>query len=313
MGQKCILCGSSGTDRLSQIPVKDICLLYHRCLGINISEEFGSYTEIDYCHCQGCDLKFFVPPVTGSSQFYEGLSNRMECRYYLHEKNEYALAGDVLQDCDTVLDVGSGAGHFRKYVKGDYTGLERNSAAVNAAHKLMVNVKNESLEEHLLQNAGRYSAVTCFQVLEHVAWPQAFIRSCLQAVNPGGLLVISVPSEDSYVSQENAPLNMPPHHVSRWTDRCLRNFPKLFDLKLERFEHEELAEVHAASFAAFFAKQLVRERLGCRRAKVIDFSVRSRLMGRIAFWLTPFCTRFLANSPIYPRGHSVTAVYRKLS
>ena len=314
MSQKCILCGSIETDQVSQIRVKDICLLYHRCFGFDISQEFGSHAEILYCHCRACDLKFFAPSVTGSSKFYEALSNKMGILYYLQEKSEYAFASDILEHCDNVLDVGSGAGHFSKYVKGDYTGLELNPAAVSASQTLKINVRNETLDEHSLKNAGLYSAVTCFQVLEHVARPQAFIQSCLKAIGQCGLLVISVPSEDSYVAmQENAPLNMPPHHVSHWTDQCLINLQKLFKVKLERLEHEVLAKVHMASFSSFLARRLVQERMGFQNNKLIDFSLKSKVMDRIAFWSTPFFTRFLANTPIYPRGHSVTVVYRKLS
>ncbi len=313
MSEQCILCGSSETNQVSQVRIKDLCLLYHNYLGCDISQEFGAHTEISYCHCRECDLKFFAPSVTGSSKFYEVISSKMGPNYYLSEKSEYAFAGAVLQDCDNVLDVGSGAGHFGRYVKGGFTGLELNPAAVSAARELKVNVRNESIEEHLLQNPGRYSAVTSFQVLEHVASPHAFIQSCLQTIRPGGLAVISVPSEDSYVSlQENALLNMPPHHVSRWTDRCLKNIENFFKIHLEQLEHEELTEVHAASFAGIIARRLVRQRLGCQTTKLIDLSFRSKAVGRIAYWITPFCSRFLANSPIYPRGHSVTAVYRKL-
>lgn len=166
MSQKCILCGSAEIDPVSKTRVEDINLLYRKNFGFEISQEFGAHAQILYCHCRECDLFYFSPAVPGSSGFYAALSNKMQQHYYLQEKSEYIFAGEVLQDCDNVLDIGSGAGHFRKYVRGEYTGLELNPVAVEAAQELNLDVRNETIEHHLLQNTGRYSAATCFQVLE---------------------------------------------------------------------------------------------------------------------------------------------------
>ena len=68
----------------------------------------------------------------------------------------------------------------------------------------------------------RFDVVCAFQVLEHVADPLAFIAEAKARLNPGGLLFIGVPNRESYVGRlRDFPLDMPPHHVMRWSRRAL--------------------------------------------------------------------------------------------
>src|SRR6266404_6013916 len=190
---KCILCDNLDVQKLTKVSCKELSIVYRKLLDRDISTEFGESLEIMLMHCNRCDLKFFHPPLAGSPRFYEALSKQPGANYYLGEKSEYAFAGKMLERAESVLDVGCGVGCFSKYVKGSFTGLDFNPAAQKIAEKANLNVICQSLEEHLVECSGRYSAVCAFQVLEHVPDPKAFLNGCLRALRPEGLLVLSVP------------------------------------------------------------------------------------------------------------------------
>ena len=104
-----------------------------------------------------------------------------------------------------------------------YTGLELNSGAIAAA----VGLGTRGIQGHdrsaQCSTPWQYDVVCSFQVLEHVSDIQGFLAGCLRALKTGGLLIICVPSFDSYLRyQTNALLNLPPHHLSHWSDQCLR-------------------------------------------------------------------------------------------
>lgn len=310
---ECILCKNSSVNTLYEINVADLCCLYAGWLSCDISSEFNNVSTIKYVVCPHCELKFFFPLITGSSDFYDVLSKKMESNYYQDEKREYHFAGGFIKKEDRVLDVGSGRGLFSKYVLGDYTGLDFNPSAIEQAGKSGIRVINESIAEHAGKILSAYSVVTAFQVLEHMAEPDRFIEACLKCLTPGGLLILSVPSEDSYVSLiENAFLNMPPHHLSRWTDQSLVKLQNQFGLTLQSLEHEKLEQIHFESFVQTMTNRTVRSLLRWEHAGLIDLSIRKKIVDRISRYLHPLAKKVYADSMLWPNGHSVTAVYRKL-
>ena len=81
------------------------------------------------------------------------------------------------------------------------------------------------VEELLSDHSKTYDVVTAFQVLEHIADPLPFLKNCIDALNPGGLLVIAVPNNDAFIRFADLPLNEPPHHVGLWSPRSLASLP----------------------------------------------------------------------------------------
>jgi len=309
---ECILCKNTTVAKLSDIKVKDLCKVYSAWLSYDMSEEFKDIQAISYVECCDCGLRFFFPVIAGSDRFYDSLSKKMGVNYYQHEKKEYEFAAGFIKEDDTVLDVGSGPGIFKKYVKGHYTGLDFNPLAIERATNESVRVLNESIEEHTEKNTSLYSVVTAFQLIEHVADPPKCLQACLEALRPGGLLIISVPSEESFVSlQENAVLNMPPHHVSRWSDRSLLSLEKLFNLTCVDLKHEKLERIHYESFIFLLSNITVRTLLGWDKGKMIDVSFRKKIVNVLSRFLKPLYRSVYRNNLLWPNGHSVTAVLRK--
>ena len=59
------------------------------------------------------------------------------------------------------------------------------------------------------------------------------------------LLIIAVPSENSFIQYcVNGILNMPPHHISRFSDTTLHKIAEIFNLKLDCIYHESVQNEH---------------------------------------------------------------------
>lgn len=85
--------------------------------------------------------------------------------------------------------------------------------------------------------------VCTFQVLEHVYGVETFLTACCAALAPGGLLVISVPNNDSNIRYDKRNvLNMPPHHMGLWRAGSLASLVNHFPLVLEGIVKEPLSE-----------------------------------------------------------------------
>lgn len=172
-------------------------------------------------------------------------------------------------------------------------------------------MRRESLGDHLASSPGGYDAVVSFQVMEHVPAVGQFLRECLSLLRPGGRLIVSVPSHDGFMGVElNNILDLPPHHITQWSDRCLSGVASTFGLWPLSLEHDDIAPYHRVNYL----HQKALDRLGFRRTDqrpvrasgvfhVMDRSVRKAAgaWGRM-------------RRPALPPGfgHSVTACYERV-
>lgn len=192
----CILCESDRIRKVTQIDRHDIIKLYRKALGLGV--EGIIISDIVFYECYNCGLKFFNPPYIGNEYFYNNLQ-KFEW-YYLKDKYEFHYAKKYIDRNDKVLDIGCGRGDFAKVIGilDRYTGLELSSIASKLALQSGINVINETLEEHAIKNQEKYDVVCSFQVLEHVSNPRQFIQSMLDCLKIGGVMIMSLPSNDSF-------------------------------------------------------------------------------------------------------------------
>lgn len=312
MNPRCPLCHSNSLRTLERIVVADLIALYQKKLRVDVTTEFSDQRELSLNECAGCDLKFFLPLIAGSAEFYDSL--QQHDWYYLHEKSEYRFASQQIGEQASVLDIGCGAGRFADHLPGrQFTGLELSQAAREKAIARGLQVRSESVQAHAQQQVGRYDVVSAFQVIEHVADIHSFIRAGLECLKPGGLLIYSAPSADSFVTEtSNGILNLPPHHLSWWSDRCLRRVAEIFGLQLVALEHEALAPVHFRWYGFNQALRMMA-RLTGYQGKLIDRSVKYKITAALAAPLAALYWLRLRWTDALPRGHSVTAVYRQVA
>jgi SAM-dependent methyltransferase len=283
----CPISGSSDIVAVEKISVKNLSQLYQKILnGNDIISEFTGSEEIDLYHCPESDLYFFYPMITGTEKFYEKLQ-KFDW-YYLEEKNEYDYASKLIKP-----------------------GLEFSQKAKDLA-KGGVNIINESIQDHAVYSPKKYDVVCAFQVLEHIGDVHSFIESSIACLKPGGILIFSVPSYDSfskYVS--NFFLDMPPHHVTRWTYTSLKNLTKYFPIENLEISHEPLQEVHKSFYATTIVKLALFKFLG-KDIRNIDFGITYKILDIVSRMIGKIFAKGLISSELFPRGISVVSVYRKI-
>lgn len=155
-------------------------------------------------------------------------------------------------NCHRVLDVGCHTGFFVRELLNrgvDAHGVDWNSAALKhgkTAYDLEGRISSSQLSD-LGARGERYSVVTSFEVLEHVAAPAELLAQMVDVVQPGGALAISVPNARMIW---RPPLDYPPHHMSRFTPRAIRRL-------LERHSLQVVAHIEQMS-----VYELLRHRVG---------------------------------------------------
>src|SRR6185437_1835984 len=174
-----------------------------------------------------------------------------------------------------------------------------------------LDVREFTVESLAETDESRFDVVCGFQVLEHVPNPRGFLTSAARLLRPGGLLIIAVPSEESFLAYEvNNVLNMPPHHVTRWTDAALTNAAKITGLQLHHLEHERLSQFNAVPYAKARVFKAMSQRLGIQAPTVsrAAASIVARALVRAASLPLEWQ---IHRGKVQALGHSVIASYRK--
>jgi SAM-dependent methyltransferase len=308
MSVECPLCLSRNNRSIELLEPDLLPLLYKRRFRMDVPEGKGQRIELRVCY--NCDLQFYHPMVVGEEKFYESLQ-RFDW-YYLTEKEEYDIAARHVTDDSSLLEVGVGYGEFAKRIKTkSYVGLELSDSAVATARRRGLRVYKSSVEAYAAKHKEEYDVVCAFQVLEHMASPRSFIEASLKCLKPGGRLIQSVPSENSFMRYEvNNILNMPPHHATRWTDSALRKLGELFELTVLEIRHDTLSERHLRPYAITQIRKLLNRICG-RQHRLLDPQF-AKLPARVAVRGLSFLPEmYLRFKRSRPAGHSVTAVYVK--
>lgn len=305
---QCILCRSKNISTIENIDTHQLARLYQSRADVDV-KRFFSKESLLFVNCNDCKLKFYYPSITGDSKFYDDLQKYNN--YYIKAKAEYVEAAKCISSTDEILEIGCGEGAFRNFINcRTYTGLEFSDKAIKKATDKGLFVLKKQVEEYAPLNKEKFDIVCCFQVLEHVENPENFIKQSIACLKQGGRFIIAVPGEDSFINQAiNFYLNMPPHHVSRWTDESLKNIALLHNLELSSLIHEPLQSFHKL----FYLKTVITKRLNKfwrRPVKSIDPGFPGILLygfaTLLAYILSPFFTKFRNI-----RGQSVIAVYTK--
>lgn len=299
----CPLCASQKTELIESIRVADLNILYSKILGIRNALKADN---LEYRECKECTLKFFWPMETGTESLYKQL--QAFDWYYMADKQEYQIALRFLPSAGSILEVGAGKAAFANLIGTDrYTGLEFNDGAIEQASRDGINLQKESVESHSL-GEKKYDSVVSFQVLEHVKSPFSFVKACVHCLKPGGILVLAVPSRDGFAGEIiNHVLDMPPHHVSHWSERTLKHLARLFNLEIIAVEHEQISTYHYKLARKTQIETLIRRFLGLD-FKLVDLSCAAQLISKVANMLAILFNQQQNCS----KGHTVVAIYRKI-
>lgn len=316
----CPLTNRGNVHCLQLIPAQEIIKLYRRA-EIDVAQEFSGVDEIGFYHAEESGLKFFYPAVCGSPKFYADLQRRGA--YYESEKFEFQVAAKYLPKYQLkgarILEVGCGDGAFAKTIalkspekssekSIDYVGLESNPEAVKSANACGLNVILRTVEDQKRLREPLFDAVCAFQVVEHVQDVRGFIQTMIDLLLPEGLLILSVPNDDAYIGKAlNNLFNLPPHHVTRWSEKSLQNIAKVFSLKLLSLQREPLPQAQRHWFEQVMAIEAWRIKNAPSYTRVVDLRLRTRVAMKVA---TLFSSQHRKNlNPEY--GHTAVAIYQK--
>jgi len=298
----CPLCKCEDIELLEVVDKHLLSNQYEKLTNIDFSYLIAE--DLKYCECQKCKLRFFNPLITGDEVFYKALQ-KFDW-YYVDEKNEYDEAVKYISSTDTVLDVGSGKGALSKVLptKG-YVGLDFSENAKLMAAKKGILIENEMIQDYADMYPSSFDVVVSFQVLEHVSEPASFIKAQIKALKSGGKLIISVPSENSFLRYvNNGILNMPPHHVTRWSDDTLEFIAEKYNLHLISIFHDKVQDIHKVWFLATLVQSFFLEK------KLLDNAFYRKVILKLSELFSRFAVNGLKDEML-PNGHSVTVVYEK--
>lgn len=132
---------------------------------------------------------------------------------YLFHEATYRHALPAARDAD-VLDLGCGSGYgsaMLAEVAKSVVGVDVSGAAVAYAreHYGRANARFETIAPHgaLPFRDGQFDLVTCFQVIEHVADPAAFVRELARVLKRGGTAIVATPDRATRLLPGQRPWN----------------------------------------------------------------------------------------------------------
>lgn len=309
----CPFCSAGNGEVLESLPVADLDALYRRLYKAPVARLFGGKDVLSLMRCTACDLRWYEPMAGGDEDFYNTLQHKPW--YYVDHKHEFDLALPRIAPGNAVLEVGSGKGNFARFLQKSgrphrYTGLDFSKEAQRMAAGNGIDIRVQSIQDFARANPESYDVVCAFQVLEHVVEIRSFLDAMALALKPGGLMLIAVPSEDSYISRSNnLALNLPPHHISRYTDRWFAHAASALQLDLLSLEHDPLQPHHRYDYIYQLTIASLYRAFGWRRP-MVDHRLKNWLVRIPAFILGKLLSQGLGphNSP---HGHTVMAVFRK--
>ena len=164
------------------------------------------------------------------ARWYERMyGGRDEKLLPLEPGHKYFLADPLAPRGGELLDIGCGTGNFLAAARDrgyGVTGIEldRNAARFAKERLGLQRVFPLTISEFAGQHAGeQFDVVTFFEVLEHQAAPAEFLQKVKVCVRPGGMIALSVPNRERWLTGPDV-LDYPPNHFLRWNAGALRQF-----------------------------------------------------------------------------------------
>ena len=293
------LTGNANVSLVKEINTNRIIEGYKNKFQLDVSRFFTGLNKIQVYRCLDSGYEFYYPSnLDGDSTFYEHLQNFPW--YYMDWKWEHEITASLVKDNEKILEVGCAKGAFITRIAQMYkvtcVGLELNKSALEHARKNNIDIRGEYVQDHAKTHRDHYDIVCSYQVLEHIADVKSFLAASVDALKPGGRLIVSVPNNDSFIKHvEMLELNMPPHHMGLWTQKSLESLQKYYPLKLTEVFLEPLQPQHYAYYTSVMLKKKFGNNLFAKGLLALSYP--------FLFTLKFFSTKIT--------GHTILCVYTK--
>jgi SAM-dependent methyltransferase len=186
--------------------------------GTMAATEHGGFLQTAASGCPGCGKAVCASAIESSGD---------EKLLPLEPGHKYFLADAFAPRGGTLLDIGCGTGNFLAAARDagyGVTGIEldRNAARFAKERLGLQNILPLTISEFADRHAeARFDVVTFFEVLEHQAAPVEFLQRVKACVRPGGVIALSVPNRERWLTGPDV-LDYPPNHFLRWNADVLK-------------------------------------------------------------------------------------------
>lgn len=215
-----------------------------------LQEHIENLWESDTCfrrHCHNCNLIYVDPFVAGDSFFYN-----LAHSSHVYPKNrwEYELAIDCIRtlfDTDfNLLEIGAGRGEFLIKVLSHGVPVDRllavefDKVGAKTIRDIGIKCLEVDLRKAALSKPEGFSAIVMFQVFEHLDNLDSFLEILVPLLQDRGKVIVSVPNSMRIKFVEDAIgfIDMPPNHLTTWSQEALKVLFNRNHLTMKYFEVE---------------------------------------------------------------------------
>jgi SAM-dependent methyltransferase len=223
-----------------------------------VVERVGAYTLY---RCAVCDLTYADPMEEPPAPWYDAVYAVRHAIVDDRIQPYYRWATARLPPGGALLDVGCGEGAFVAFARAhgyEAYGVDFSVGAIAVAQRRYGEsgfVVGGPAEARSLR-PGLFDAVTCFEVIEHVSSPLSLLCDLRASIATGGWLILSTPNRDRWPLREF--VDYPPHHLTRWSRRALREAAERAGFKVEVLETTSRAHSMNYFFGYAFRAGLYR-------------------------------------------------------
>ena len=171
------------------------------------------WNKYDVIHCNNCGLDYcsemLEKEIGGDSSpvHLEGIKMMADVFYKTGDlANNYAKKRKKIYEqilgrkCNKVLEVGCGPGVFYKSwdaLKIDWMGIDINPYWKKFGENNNIPIYSKSTESI----SEKFDVIMAHQVIEHVEDPVSFMKSIKLLLNPGGVIHLELPNQNSFTSK----------------------------------------------------------------------------------------------------------------
>src|SRR2546425_3465207 len=240
---------ASERERLAEEAAGPVCPVCGEASRKAAIEKYGRYELLG---CDECELQFWEPREMPDARWYEQMyGGRDEKLLPLEPGHKYFLADPLAPRGGELLDIGCGTGNFLAAARDEgfgVTGIELDRKAARFAKERvgLQRIFPLTISEFASQHADeKFDVVTFFEVLEHQAAPVEFLQKVKACVRPGGVIALSVPNRERWMTGPDV-LDYPPNHFLRWNTAALRKFLSVQGFEVLSVREEPAGLAHTA-------------------------------------------------------------------
>jgi SAM-dependent methyltransferase len=189
-----------------------------------------------------------MPDARWYEQMYSGRDGKL---LPLETGHKYFLTDPLAPRSGTLLDIGCGTGNFLAAARDagfrvSGTELDRNAACFAKEKLGLQRVLPLTIAEFAERYADeRFDVVTFFEVLEHQIAPAEFLQKVKECVRPGGVIAMSVPNRERWLTAPDV-LDYPPNHFLRWNAVALAKFLNTWGFDVLSIREQPAGLTHTA-------------------------------------------------------------------